>query len=100
MPADKCPKCCQSWKLCECDITEPDDPIHIPEPLKSESPDIRMPFGKYKGRFLSDIPAGYLDWALQIAQQPFLSVLEDHLLGRSDWHNLTESFDNSFSDGD
>jgi hypothetical protein len=33
---------------------------------------VKMPFGKYKGRRLADLPDDYLDWLLTIDLRPFL----------------------------
>jgi uncharacterized protein (DUF3820 family) len=51
------------------------------------STDFEMPFGKYKGDMLSDIPVGYLDWL--IGQDWCKPELEEriirHLETRPEW---------------
>ncbi len=44
---------------------------------------IVMPFGKYKGRLISDIPANYLEWfADNVKAKPFLAQAISKALGR------------------
>ena len=44
---------------------------------------IVMPFGKYKGRLLCDIPEDYLEWfAANVKAKPFLAEAVAKALGR------------------
>jgi uncharacterized protein (DUF3820 family) len=49
-----------------------------------------MPFGKYKGEPLADIPVSYLDWIIgQDWIKPDLKEqIEEHLQTRPEWHRL------------
>jgi hypothetical protein len=43
-----------------------------------------MPFGKYKGRLIGDIPENYLEWfADNVKAKPFLAQAVAKALGRS-----------------
>lgn len=48
----------------------------------------RMPFGKHRGRLLSDLPADYLAWLASIDLKPFLrAAVRDELSRRGHrWH--------------
>lgn len=83
-----CPKCQLSWKRCTCDITEPDDPAPAIAPAKTEIVDPILPFGRHMGQRANTVDVYYLDWMLGIADEPFKTVLQDHLEGRPDWQNL------------
>ncbi len=59
--------------------------------------EIQVMFGKHKGKLLSEIPTGYLDWLLsceKITQmgedesRAFLSVVREHLKTRADWRRM------------
>ena len=47
-----------------------------------------MPFGKYKGEPLSEIPTEYLDWLLgsDNLYESTKEQIEDKLDRRTDWH--------------
>lgn len=46
----------------------------------------RMPFGKYRGRPVEDVPAGYLAWLLEETdvREPHRSAIRDELAWRLD----------------
>jgi len=48
---------------------------------------IRMPFGKYKGEALSDIPTEHLDWCIgqDWLKDDLKSSIDAHLRTRADW---------------
>lgn len=43
-----------------------------------------MPFGKYRGSPLRDVPNNYLRWVVMIAQEPLRSAVELELATRRD----------------
>jgi hypothetical protein len=44
---------------------------------------VEMPFGKYKGRLISDVPQDYLEWfADNVKAKPFLAEAVAKALGR------------------
>ncbi|HEY2411376.1 MAG TPA: DUF3820 family protein [Pirellulaceae bacterium] len=49
----------------------------------SEDTAVVMPFGKYKGRLVSEIPQDYLEWfADNVKAKPFLAEAVAQVLGR------------------
>ena len=55
-------------------------------------PDLIIPFGKHKGKAVSECPTEYLDWLLG---QDWLfddlrEAIESDLEGRADWHRMGE----------
>jgi hypothetical protein len=51
--------------------------------------DIVMPFGKYKGEYISDLPIDYLEWLYEnielrgILQQAVSDAIDDHQVMKS-----------------
>jgi hypothetical protein len=49
----------------------------------SEDTGVVMPFGKYKGRLICDVPKDYLEWfADNVKAKPFLALAVANALGR------------------
>ena len=54
---------------------------------------IVMPFGKYKGEELSNIPTEYLDWLIGQDWMNGRDLQRDiltHLRTRAEWHNMED----------
>lgn len=60
-----------------------------------------LPFGQHKGTPIDDVPSAYLDWLAgqswlggplrsMIENELLYRLVERHLEGRPDWHNLDE----------
>ena len=81
---------------------------HINPQLLVDLVSVRMPFGKYKGRILCDLPEAYLSWFHQKGFPPgeigiHLSSLYNIKLTGTASHSVTENNNvchPSFSDGD
>ena len=74
--------------------------MSLNEPTYDElmaNPEPTMPWGKYAGQDLSDIPTGYLDWLIgnDWMSEPNNAALRDtilvHLDTRSDWKRIDTS---------
>jgi len=54
--------------------------------------DPKIPFGKYKGKFASDIPVKYLDWLIgrDWVYKKLKDEILEHLQTRPEWHCLGE----------
>lgn len=51
-------------------------PVSKSTPVKNPYRDMKIPFGKYKGELLADIPDSYLDWLLE--QEFFELKFKEH----------------------
>jgi hypothetical protein len=49
---------------------------------------VKVPFGKFRGQQISDVPLDYLCWLIDVAQGPLREAIEDELRWRraQRWH--------------